>query len=105
MASYHNFEQELTWVDTDVRNDALVSMGFDIPARVEIKTGNLTNRQGKIIGLNGENITPILVKVDGFNNYFHWSELKVVEQTSRFRSYASASECHDYIHMSNRVIP
>lgn len=97
LASYHNFEQELTWVDTDVRNDALVSMGFDIPATVEIKAGNLTNRQGKVIGLNGENTTPILVKVDGFNNYFHWSELEVVEETSRFRSYTSASEAQEYL--------
>ncbi|MEA5594756.1 hypothetical protein [Rivularia sp. UHCC 0363] len=97
LASYQNFEQELAWVDTDVRNDALVSMGFDIPATVEIKTGNLRNRQGKVIGLNGENITPILVKVDGFNNYFHWSELEVVEETSRFRSYTSASEAQEYL--------
>ncbi|NJO64132.1 MAG: hypothetical protein HC836_39950 [Richelia sp. RM2_1_2] len=97
LASYHNFEQELTWVDTDVRNDALISMGFDIPATVEIKTGNLRNRQGKVIGLNGENITPILVKVDGFNNYFHWSELEIVEETSSFRSYASASEAQEYL--------
>ena len=97
LASYQNFEQELTWVDTDVRNDALVSMGFDIPATVEIKTGNLRNRQGKVIGLNGENITPILVKVDGFNNYFHWSELEVVEETSRFRSYTSGSEAQEYL--------
>ncbi|MGB3650277.1 MAG: hypothetical protein WBA41_03585 [Rivularia sp. (in: cyanobacteria)] len=97
LASYQNFEQELTWVGTDIRNDALVSMGFDIPATVEIKIGNLRNRQGKVIGLNGENITPILVKVDGFNNYFHWSELEVVEETSRFRSYTSASEAQEYL--------
>ena len=97
LANYHNFEQELTWVDTDVRNDALISMGFDIPATVEVKTGNLRNRQGKVIGLNGENITPILVKVDGFNNYFHWSELEVVEEISRFRTYNSAPEAQEYL--------
>ncbi len=95
LASYHNFEQELAWVDTDVRNDALVSMGFDIPATVEIKTGNLQNKQGKVIGLNGENITPILVKVDGFNHYFHWTELEVVKETTRSKFYTSVEEVEE----------
>ncbi|NJO65183.1 MAG: hypothetical protein HC836_45880 [Richelia sp. RM2_1_2] len=95
LASYHNFEQELAWVDTDVRNDALISMGFDIPATVEVKAGNLTNRQGKVIGLNGENVAPILVKVDGFNNYFHWSELEIVKYSNRFRSYTSVEEAQE----------
>ena len=89
LANYQNFEQELAWVDTDVRNDALVSMGFDIPATVEIKTGNRSYRQGKVIGLNGENITPILVKVDGFNHYFHWTELEVVKYSTKSRFYTS----------------
>ena len=95
LANYQNFEQELAWVDTDVRNDALVSMGFDIPATVEIKTGNLQNKQGKVIGLNGENITPILVKVDGFNHYFHWTELEVIKETARSRFYTSAEELQE----------
>jgi hypothetical protein len=95
LANYHNFEQELAWVDTDVRNDALVSMGFDIPATVEIKTGNLQNKQGKVIGLNGENINPILVKIDGFNHYFHWTELEVVKETTRSRFYTSAEEVEE----------
>ena len=95
LANYHSFEQELEWVDTDVRNDALVSMGFDIPATVEIKTGNFQNRQGKVIGLNGENINPILVKVDGFNHYFHWTELEVIKETARSRFYASAEESQE----------
>jgi hypothetical protein len=95
LASYHSFEQELAWVDTDVRNDALVSMGFDIPATVEIKTGNLQNKQGKVIGLNGENINPILVKVDGFNDYFHWTELEVIKETARSRFYTSAEELQE----------
>ncbi|MGB6295079.1 MAG: hypothetical protein WBF90_02700 [Rivularia sp. (in: cyanobacteria)] len=96
LANYHSFEQELAWVDTDVRNDALVSMGFDIPATVEIKTGNLQNKQGKVIGLNGENINPILVKVDGFNHYFHWSELEVIKETaSRSRFYTNVEELQE----------
>ncbi|MEM7556063.1 MAG: hypothetical protein AAF378_18580 [Cyanobacteria bacterium P01_A01_bin.84] len=95
LANYHSFEQELSWVDTDVRNDALVSMGFDIPATVEVKTGNLQNRQGKVIGLNGENISPILVKVEGFNHYFHWTELEVVKETARSRFYTSVEELQE----------
>ena len=62
-------------------------MGFDIPATVEIKTGNLQNKQDKVMGLNGENISPILVSVDGFNHYFHWSQLKVVKETTAFKFY------------------
>ncbi|MEM9926909.1 MAG: hypothetical protein AAF915_24725 [Cyanobacteria bacterium P01_D01_bin.50] len=95
LANYHSFEQELAWVDTDVRNDALVSMGFDIPATVEIKTGNLQNKQGKVIGLNGDNINPILVKVDGFNHYFHWTELEVIKETARSRFYTSVEELQE----------
>ncbi|MEO1432614.1 MAG: hypothetical protein AAFV71_26780, partial [Cyanobacteria bacterium J06633_8] len=95
LANYHSFEQELAWVDTDVRNDALVSMGFDIPATVEIKTGNLQNKQGKVIGLNGDNISPILVKVEGFNHYFHWSELEVIKETARSRFYTSVEELQE----------
>ncbi|MGB3653687.1 MAG: hypothetical protein WBA41_21075 [Rivularia sp. (in: cyanobacteria)] len=95
LANYHSFEQELAWVDTDVRNDALVSMGFDIPATVEIKTGNRSYQQGKVMGLNGENITPILVKVDGFNHYFHWTELEVVKETSRFKYYKNAEQSQE----------
>ena len=95
LANYHSFEQELAWVDTDVRNDALVSMGFDIPATVEIKTGNLQNKQGKVIGLNGENINPILVKVEGFNHYFHWTELEVIKETARSRFYTSVEELQE----------
>ena len=95
LANYHSFEQELAWVDTDVRNDALVSMGFDIPATVEIKTGNLQNKQGKVIGLNGENINPILVKVEGFNHYFHWAELEVIKETARSRFYTSVEELQE----------
>ncbi|MEO0685869.1 MAG: hypothetical protein AAFY76_12695, partial [Cyanobacteria bacterium J06649_11] len=92
LANYQDFEQELAWVDTDVRNDALVSMGFDIPATVEIKTGNLQNKQGKVMGLNGENISPILVSVEGFNHYFHWTELEVIKETARSRFYTSVEE-------------
>ena len=95
LANYHSFEQELAWVDTDVRNDALVSMGFDIPATVEVKTGNLQNRQGKVIGLNGDNINPILVKVEGFNHYFHWTELEVIKETARSRFYTSVEELQE----------
>ena len=95
LANYHSFEQELAWVDTDVRNDALVSMGFDIPATVEIKVGNLQNKQGKVIGLNGDNINPILVKVDGFNHYFHWTELEVIKETARSRFYTSVEELQE----------
>jgi hypothetical protein len=95
LANYHSFEQELAWVDTDVRNDALVSMGFDIPATVEIKTGNLQNKQGKVMGLNGENISPILVQVDGFNHYFHWSELEVIKETARSKFYTSVEELQE----------
>ncbi|BAY84508.1 hypothetical protein NIES267_40040 [Calothrix parasitica NIES-267] len=95
LANYHSFEQELAWVDTDVRNDALVSMGFDIPATVEIKTGNLQNKKGKVIGLNGDNINPILVKVDGFNHYFHWTELEVIKETARSRFYTSVEELQE----------
>ena len=95
LASYHSFEQELAWVDTDVRNDALVSMGFDIPATVEVKTGNLQNKQGKVIGLNGDNINPILVKVEGFNHYFHWTELEVIKETARSRFYTSVEELQE----------
>ena len=85
----------MAWVDTDVRNDALVSMGFDIPATVEVKTGNLQNRQGKVIGLNGDNINPILVKVEGFNHYFHWTELEVIKETARSRFYTSVEELQE----------
>ncbi len=95
LANYHSFEQELEWVDTDVRNDALVSMGFDIPATVEVKTGNLQSKQGKVIGLNGENINPILVKVEGFNHYFHWTELEVIKETARSRFYTSVEELQE----------
>ncbi|MEO1431159.1 MAG: hypothetical protein AAFV71_19275, partial [Cyanobacteria bacterium J06633_8] len=95
LANYQNFEQELAWVDTDVRNDALVSMGFDIPATVEVKTGNLQNKQGKVIGLNGDNINPILVKVDGFNHYFHWTELEVIKETARSRFYTSVEKLQE----------
>ncbi|MEL6457336.1 MAG: hypothetical protein AAFQ91_03645 [Cyanobacteria bacterium J06621_15] len=95
LANYHSFEQELAWVDTDVRNDALVSMGFDIPATVEVKTGHLQNRKGKVIGLNGENINPILVKVEGFNHYFHWTELEVIKETARSRFYTSVEELQE----------
>ncbi len=95
LANYQNFEQELAWVDTDVRNDALVSMGFDIPATVEINRGNLQNKQGKVIGLNGENITPILVKVDGFNHYFHWTELEVIKETTRSRFYTTVEDLQE----------
>lgn len=92
LASYHNFEQELTWVGTDIRNDALVAMGFDIPATVEIKAGNLQGGQGKVIGLNGENTSPILVKIDGFNHYFHWNQLEVVEEIANFVTRAAEEE-------------
>ncbi len=95
LASYHSFEQELAWVDTDVRNDALVSMGFDIPATVEVKTGNRSYKQGKVIGLNGENITPILVKVDGFNHYFHWTELEVIKYSARSKFYTSVEQSQE----------
>ena len=95
LANYQNFEQELIWVDTDVRNDALVSMGFDIPATVEIKTGNLQNKQGKVMGLSGENISPILVSLDGFNHYFHWSQLEVVKETTSFKFYTTVEELQE----------
>ncbi|MGB3637418.1 MAG: hypothetical protein WBA39_07565 [Rivularia sp. (in: cyanobacteria)] len=95
LANYHSFEQELAWVDTDVRNDALVSMGFDIPATVEIKTGNLQKKQGKVMGLNGENISPILVSVEGFNHYFHWTELEVIKYSARSRFYTSVEQSQE----------
>ncbi len=95
LANYHSFEQELAWVDTDVRNDALLSMGFDIPATVEIKTGNFQNKQGKVMGLNGENISPILVQVDGFNHYFHWSELEVIKYSARSKFYTTVEELQE----------
>lgn len=95
LANYHSFEQELAWVDTDVRNDALVSMGFDIPATVEIKTGNRSYKQGKVMGLNGENISPILVSVEGFNHYFHWTELEVVKYSARSRFYTSVEQSQE----------
>ena len=95
LASYHSFEQELAWVDTDVRNDALVSMGFDIPATVEIKTGNRLYEQGKVIGLNGETINPILVKVGGFNHYFHWTELEVIKYSARSKFHTSVEQSQE----------
>ena len=95
LASYYNFEQELEWVGTAVRNDALMAMEFKIPAIVEVKDGDFQGKQGKIIELHGDNTSPILVKFDNSQIYFHWIELEIVAEAATFAS-------NDILLLSNR---
>lgn len=95
LANYYNFEQELKWVGTILRTDALMAMGYKIPARVEVKAGELEGRQGKITELHGKNESPILVKLDDLQAYFHWNQLKIVTEAETFVNYTSVEEIRE----------
>lgn len=92
LTSYHNFEQELEWVGTALRNEALIAMGYKIPAIVQVKEGNLQFKQGKIIELHGKNATPILVKFDDFKEYFHWNQLEIITEAETSEHHISVEK-------------
>ncbi len=95
LATYHNFKQELDWVGLMLRTDALIAMGYKIPAIVKINDGSFEGRQGKIIELRGDNDKPILVKFEDFSGYFHWSELEIVTLSETFESYTSVKDIQE----------
>lgn len=92
LASYHNFEQEFPWVGSAIRIDALIAMGYKIPAVVEIKVGEYKGRQGKIVELHGDNISPILVEFDEDQQYFHWNDLDIIAVAQTFTHYTTVEE-------------
>ena len=92
LASYYNFEQELEWVGIIFRTDALIAMGYKIPAIVRINQGSLEGREGRIIELHGDNANPIFVKFDDFQGYFHWNELDIITEAETFSNYTTVEE-------------
>ena len=95
LASYNNFERELEWVAHIIRIDALIAMGYKIPATVEVKIGEHKGRQGRIVELHGDTTAPILVEFDDFQEYFHWTELEIIVQAQTFASYTTVDELSD----------
>lgn len=92
LASFDNFEQELEWVPSIIRIDALIAMGYKIPATVEVKLGEHKGCQGRIVELHGDTTAPILVEFDDFQKYFHWNELDIIASASTFARYSTVEE-------------
>ncbi|MGB3653420.1 MAG: hypothetical protein WBA41_19675, partial [Rivularia sp. (in: cyanobacteria)] len=95
LANYHNFEQELEWVGTALRNEALIAMGFEVAATVRVTGIELNMQIGKIIELNGKNDKPIFIEFDDSQGYFHWSELEIVTETETFDYHATVDEIQE----------
>ena len=84
LASFDNFEPELEWVPSVIRIDALIAMGYDIPATVEVRLGEYEGCQGRIVELHGDTTAPILVEFDNSQQYFHWNELEIIASAETF---------------------
>ncbi|MEO0686274.1 MAG: hypothetical protein AAFY76_14855, partial [Cyanobacteria bacterium J06649_11] len=92
LASFENFEQELEWVDTEIRIDTLIAMGYDIPATVEVRLGEYEGCQGRIVELHGDTTAPILVEFNNSQQYFHWNELEIIASAETFSCYTTSEE-------------
>lgn len=92
LASFDNFEQELEWVPSIIRIDALIAMGYKIPATVEVKLGEHKGKQGRIVELHGDTTAPILVELDNSQQYFHWNELDIIASAETFTRYTTVEE-------------
>ncbi|BAY87748.1 hypothetical protein NIES267_72720 (plasmid) [Calothrix parasitica NIES-267] len=92
LASYKNFEQELEWVPSIIRIDALIAMGYKIPATVEVKLGGHEGCQGRIVELHGDTTAPILVEFDENQKYFHWKELDIIASAGTFAHYTTVEQ-------------
>ena len=79
LASYKNFEQELEWVPSIIRIDALIAMGYKIPATVEVKLGEHEGCQGRIVELHGDTTASILVDFHENQKYFHWKSNRSIQ--------------------------
>ena len=95
LASSDNFEREMEWVDSAIRVDTLMAMGYKIPATVEIKFGEHKAKQGRIVELHGDTSTPILVEFDDFQEYFYWNELDIIAEAKTFNGYTSLEELQE----------
>ncbi|MEM7555370.1 MAG: hypothetical protein AAF378_14960 [Cyanobacteria bacterium P01_A01_bin.84] len=92
LASFENFEQELKWVGIIFRTDALIAMGYKIPATVEVKLGENKGKEGRIVELHGDTTAPILVEFNDSQEYFHWNELDILAEAETFSHYTTVEE-------------
>lgn len=95
LANSDNFEQEIKSVNSEIRIDALIAMGYKIPATVQIKFGEYKGKQGRIVELQEDTAAPILVECDDFQEYFHWKELEIVTEAQTFTRYTSLEELQE----------
>ncbi|WP_414620798.1 hypothetical protein [Calothrix sp. CCY 0018] len=103
LATYHDFERELEWVGTTIRDDALIAMGYRISATVEVKTSEFKDRRGKIIELHGNNATPILVKFDDSQSYFHWNNLQIVKEAETFTHCTTVKDIQQEEYLEQQI--
>ena len=95
LASSDDLDSELEWVPSAIRIDALIAMGYKIPATVQIKFGEYKDKQGRIVELQGDTAAPILVECDNFQEYYHWNELEVIAEAQTFNGYTSLEELQE----------
>ncbi|MEO1378574.1 MAG: hypothetical protein AAFW70_30800, partial [Cyanobacteria bacterium J06635_10] len=95
LANSDNFEQEIEWMPSAIRIDALIAMGYKIPATVQIKFGDYKDKQGRIVELQGDMAAPVLVECDDFQEYFHWNELEIIAEAQTFNRYTSLEELQE----------
>ncbi|MEO1377921.1 MAG: hypothetical protein AAFW70_27305, partial [Cyanobacteria bacterium J06635_10] len=95
LASSDNLDSELEWVPSAIRIDALIAMGYKIPATVEVTAGDYEGKQGRIVELQGDTAAPILVECDDFQEYFHWNELEIITEAETFTRYNTLEELQE----------